>query len=200
MKNLLKLIGITGMVTVIGLFTTGCKTLDTTGLAVPENVKIEIDSTGVQDRERMVVTWNEVPNASGYEIHSVSVGCGSGNRLINTKNNSAFGLTFDSADTQRTGKFTVGDNSVLHGSKNNSGATVDKASNGAVEIIAPNKIAITLMPEWNVPGDNTSGAKPNTIMASSLRVKVKALGGKVNGLEYSDSGYSGETTLDTSAL
>jgi len=202
MKNLLKLIGITVMILTIGIFTVSCGDLDDTEkdgkLLAPKNIKIEIESNG--NRERMVVTWDAVSNASGYEIYSVSVGCGSGNRLINTEENTAFGLTFESADTQRTGTSTVGDNSVLHGTQNNSGAVVDKANNGVVEIIGENKIAVTLMPEYNTPGDNTSGFKDNSIMASSLRVKVKAIGGTVKGLEYASSDYSEEVIKDTSAL
>ena len=189
MKNLYKLIGIIGMILIIGVVTIGCKTTPdetTTGtnLAVPANIKIEIDSTRSPTREIMVITWNEVPNASGYEVHSVSVGCGSANRLINTKDGTAFGLTFTGSTeeiAQRTGPFDVGTTSTLW----DSAADPNKGVNGRVEIIGKNKIEITLMPENNVD---------NTIHASSLRVKVKALGGTSGGIEYSASNYSAEVT------
>ncbi|MCL2210547.1 MAG: hypothetical protein FWB95_01345 [Treponema sp.] len=199
MKNLYKLIRIVVMIPAIVLFTASCGDLEGGQLTAPNNIKIEIDSVKSPTREIMVITWDEVANASGYEIHSVSVGCGSANRLINTKEGTAFGLTFTGTTeeiAQRNGPFTVGDTSTIWDST----ADSNKGANGRVEIIGKNKIEITLMPEWNTPGDNTSGAKNNSIMASQLRVKVKALGGIVDDLEYTDSNYSAEATKDTSAL
>ena len=198
MKNFYKLIRIAAMIPAIVLFAAGCGDLkeDSGQLSAPKNIKIEIDSSKSPTREIMVITWDEAANASGYEIHSVSVGCGSATRLINTKDNTAFGLTFESTDTQKTGSFTVGTSSTLY----DPAADPNKSVNGRVEIIGKNKIEITLMPEYNTPGDNTSGFKDNSIMASQLRVKVKALGGTVEGIEYTDSDYSQEVTKDTSAL
>jgi len=203
MKNLFKLIGIAVMVLAIGIFTVSCGDLDDTEkggkLAAPKNIKIEIDSSRSNTREIMVITWDEEKNASGYEIHSVSVGCGSGNRLINTKKGTAFGLTFTGTTeeiAQRTGPFTIGDTSSLYDPV----ADPNKGANGRVEIIGKNKIEITLMPEWNTQGDNTSGAKDNSIMASQLRVKIKTLGGTLNDVKYTDSDYSNEVTKDTSTL
>jgi len=195
MRNLYKLIGIIGMILIIGIVTMGCKTTPDettpgetgTNLAVPANIKIEIDSTKSPTREIMVITWNEVPNASGYEVHSVSVGCGSATRLINTKEGTAYALTFESTDTEKSGTSTINKNnnpdglSLIH----EPATDPNKSSNGRVEIIGKNKIEITLMPENNVN---------NTIHASSLRVKVKALGGTSGGIEYSDSNYSAEVT------
>jgi len=190
MKNLFKLIEIAVMVLAIGIFSVSCGDLDDGKLAAPKNIKIEIDSSRSNTREIMVITWDEVKNASGYEIHSVSVGCGSANRLINTKEGTAFGLTFTGTPeeiAQRTGPFTVGDASTIY----NPADDPNKGANGRVEIIGNNKVEITLMPENNVD---------NTIHASQLRVKVKTLGGIVKDIEYTDSDYSAEVTKDTSAL
>jgi len=192
MKNLFRLIGIVVMIMAIGFFAVSCGDLDDEDgqLEAPKNIKIEIDSTKSPTREIMVITWDEVKNASGYEIHSVSVGCGSANRLINTKEGTAFGLTFTGTPeeiAQRTGPFTVGDASTIY----NPADDPNKGANGRVEIIGNNKVEITLMPENNVD---------NTIHASQLRVKVKTLGGIVKDIEYTDSDYSAEVTKDTSAL
>ena len=51
---------------------------DPVQLAVPENLQII-----VVGRE-MTVTWDAVKNASGYILYTTSVGCGSGNRIVNT--------------------------------------------------------------------------------------------------------------------
>jgi len=185
MKNLSKLIGIAGMALVIGILTTGCKTTpDETGvLETPKNVKIAIDTNKSPARQIMVITWKDVSNASGYEIHSVSVDCGSANRLINTKEGTAFALTFTGTEAQvaeRKGPFTIGTASVLY----DPAADPNKGVNGRVEIIGKNKIEITLMPENSVD---------NTIHATQLRVKVKAIG---DGVEYTDSNYSKEVKMN----
>jgi hypothetical protein len=72
---------------IIGLFA-GCKkdagpTTDNTDLCPPANVNITVIGRA------MTVTWDAADNASGYEIVTTSVGCGSGNRTINTKENTA---------------------------------------------------------------------------------------------------------------
>jgi len=190
MKILYRSIMVVIMVLSIVFFTASCGDLDDGKLDVPSNIKIEINSTKSLTREIMVITWNEVKNASGYEIHSVSVGCNSANRLINTKEKTAFGLTFTGTTeeiAQSTGPFTVGTTSTIW----DSAADPNKGANGKVEIIGKNKIEITLMPENNVE---------NTIHASQLRVKIKALGGVINDREYDDSDYSAEVIKDTSAL
>jgi len=114
-------------------------------LAIPTNVKIDV--TG----RLMTVTWDAVSGAQGYEIYTTSSGCASGNRIINTKDNTA---------TSHTG----------------TNALFDDGRNGAVQIKGSTKIEITLMPEWNTPGDNTSGPNYDVVMASAVTAKVKALG------------------------
>jgi len=163
MKNIIRLTGFIGIALVIGFFTTGCKTIDSgegNKLAAPKNVKIEINA------RQMVITWDAVPNALGYEIITTSENCGSGNRTINTKDNTA---------------------SAPNGSNVLAGGRNPAAANGMVQIHARNKVEITLMPEWNIPGDNQSGRNESKIMATSVTVKVKALGG-VRG--FTDSDFS----------
>jgi len=173
MKFFIKLAVVTTLVNLF--FLTGCNTMGNKAgegkeLAAPKNVKIEFNV------RQMIVTWDAIPNASGYEIITSSENCGSGNRIINTKNNTAS---------------TLNGGNVLVGGDNYA------AANGVVQIHAKNKIEITLMPEWNIPGNNQSGRNENKIMATSVTVKVKALGGSRG---YSDSDYSDTITFDTSAL
>ena len=173
MKNLIKLTGLIGIMLVIGFFTASCKTLDSgegNKLAAPKNVKIEINN------RQMIVTWDAIPNALGYEIITTSENCGSGNRTINTKENTAAAPN--------------GNNTLVGG--NNAAA-----SNGVVQIHAKNKIEITLMPEWNIPGDNQSGRNESKIMATAVTAKVRALGGARG---YTDSDFSETVTFDTSVL
>ena len=175
MKNSLKLICIAVIALLAVIFTAGCKSLDSAAggekkLDSPKNIKIEINV------RQMIITWDAVPNAQGYEIITASVNCGSGNRIINTKDNTAL---------------APNGSNVLAG-----GANLISA-NGTVQIHGKNKIEITLMPEWNIPGNNQSGRNENRIMASSVSAKVKALGG-LRG--YHDSDFSGEVKFDTSAL
>jgi hypothetical protein len=87
MKGFPKLL-IIALVLIIGLFTTACENNsklppgDTT-LSIPANVSISV--TG----RIMTVTWDAADNAFGYEIVTTSEGCESGNRTINTKENTA---------------------------------------------------------------------------------------------------------------
>jgi len=60
-------------------------------LSVPANVQIDV--TG----RVMTVTWDEVDDAEGYEIYTTSTGCGSGNRIINTKTDTKTSHTGSSA-------------------------------------------------------------------------------------------------------
>ncbi|MCL2210543.1 MAG: hypothetical protein FWB95_01325 [Treponema sp.] len=173
MKNFIKLTGLIGIMLVIGFFTTSCKTLDSgegNKLATPKNVKIEINV------RQMIITWDAVPNALGYEIITTSENCGSGNRTINTKENTAV---------------APNGNNALAGGNNLA------ASNGMVQIHARNKVEITLMPEWNKPGDNQSGRNESKIMATSVTAKVKAIGGARGN---TDSDFSETVTFDTSDL
>ena len=91
-------------------------------LSSPTNVKIEVVE------RTMTVSWNAVSGAQGYEIYTESVGCGSGNKIINTKDNTATNHE--------------GEGSYIKSDK----------SNGAVEIKSATSIEITLMPTM---GDNT---------------------------------------------
>jgi hypothetical protein len=91
-------------------------------LGTPANVTITVVE------RTMTVSWGAVNNAQGYEIYTTSVGCGSGNKIINTKDNTATNLT-------GTGSYIK-----------------DDKSNGAVEIKSTTSIQITLMP---ATGDNT---------------------------------------------
>jgi len=162
--KIIKLTGLIGVALIIGLYTISCKTLDNTSdekkLAVPKNIKIDFDV------RQMIVTWDAVPNAQGYEIITTSENCGSGNKTINTKTNTAV--------APNGNNFLAGSNNPI-------------TSNGVVQIHGKNKIEITLMPEWNIPGNSQSGRNESKIMATSVTVKVKALGGTRG---YTDSGFS----------
>jgi len=114
---------------------------DPENLGTPANVTITVEA------RTMTVTWNAVSGASGYEIVTTSTGCGSGNRIINTKNGTA------NVFTEANG---IG-----------ADALKDDKSNGAVEIKGAASFQITLMPAM---GDSS---KP---MASAVSAKVKALG------------------------
>jgi hypothetical protein len=122
MKKLIRFSGLTVVLALLIVFVAACDSepeppaLVNVNLGVPANVAITVVE------RTMTVTWNAVPNAQGYEIYTTSEGCGSGNRLINTKDKTAYGLT--------------GDSSYLKTDK----------SNGAVEILGSTKIQITLMP------------------------------------------------------
>jgi hypothetical protein len=155
MKNLIRFSGLTVALTLLIGFMAACDTEPESDpkLGTPINVAITVEG------RTMTVTWDAVSNAQGYEIFTTSVGCGSGNKIINTK---------DSNATNHTG---TGD--YLKNDK----------SNGAVEILEPTKIQITLMPATDNP------AKP---MATEVTAKVRALGGKSGEKNYLDSGYSTE--------
>jgi len=160
MNNKIKFFGIVAIALVIGFFSMGCATNspEDETLDVPSNIIITV--TG----RTMVVTWDEVKNASGYEIITDSEGCGSGKRKINTKDNTA--VVYNTANDPPEG----------------ANALKDDKSNGAVEILAKNKIQITLMPQ--MMGDQ------NVPMATAVTAKVKALGDTVSGKVYIDSEYS----------
>jgi len=177
MKNYFKFLGITAIALVIGFFTISCDTEPeeepvVTPLGVPTNITITVT------KRTMVVEWNSVSNASGYEIITYSVGCGSGKRKINTKNITAVSYNPDNANANPP-TAVEGTTSVLNGVK-----TDGTQANGSVIILAKNKIQITLMP------NNKEGADPTEPMASKVTAKVKSLGEVISGNGYSDSGYS----------
>jgi hypothetical protein len=157
MKNNIKLLGITAITLLIGLFTLSCATAPAILSAPsPENIKIDVKG------RTMTVTWDEVTNATGYEIITFSENCGSGRRKINTKTGTAI-VNFPGS------------------SSNGANALLNDETNGAVVILAKNKIQITLMP---AVGDLS---KP---MATAVTAKVMAFGGTVDGKKYLDSDYS----------
>jgi len=158
MKNFNKFFGITVITLVIGLLTTGCAKKSTV-LGIPANIRID-----VTDRT-LIVTWDAVANASGYEVITYSEGCNSGRKKINTGKNKA--VVFNPESTAKDG----------------ANALKKDKSSGAVEILEKNKIQITLMPSMS------DSAKP---MATAVTAKVRALGGTVSGINYSDSDYSAE--------
>jgi len=150
---------------VIGLFA-ACTEARDYNLDTPINVQITVVE------RTMTVTWDAVENAKGYEITTASTGCGSGNRIIDTKNNTA---------TNHAGE----------------GAYIkDDKTNGAVEIKNATTIQITLMPARKDSGEKDEEGNAILIndntkpMASAVSAKVKALGDD----EYIDSEYSSEAT------
>jgi len=110
-------------------------------LKTPKNVKISV--TG----RVLTVTWDKVPKALGYEITTTSTGCGSGNKLINTKEITATNHT-------GTGNYLKGD-----------------GSSGAVQIKGLTTIEVTLMPTRD---DNTKPmASAVSAKVKALGGKVK---------------------------
>jgi len=176
MKNYIKILGITAIALVIGFFTISCDVEPPedkiTPLSVPSNVTITVV------KRTMTVTWNEVSNASGYEIITYSEGCGSGKRKINTKDITAVSYNPDNAKANPP-TAVEGTTSVLNSVKDDG-----TQANGSVLILAKNKIQITLMP------NNMAGADPTEPMASKVTAKVRSLGEVISGNGYSDSGYS----------
>jgi len=159
MKNKFKLFEITAVMLVIGILIASCATApNILSAPSPENIKIEVNE------RTMIVSWDEVPNATGYEIITFSENCGSGRRKINTKAGTAV--------VNSPGSANDGKNALL-----------DDKSNGAVVILAKNKIQITLMPAMGAGNEN----KP---MATAVTAKVMAFGGLVSGKKYLDSDYS----------
>jgi hypothetical protein len=169
-KNNNKILGIIAITLVVGLLTISCATAPAILSAPsPENIKIDVNV------RTMTVTWDEVPNATGYEVITFSENCGSGRRKINTKTGTAI-VNFPES------------------SSNGANALLNDESNGAVVILAKNKIQITLMPARRA--DNTwDNSKP---MATAVTAKVMAFGGTVDGKKYLDSDYSSIVKKDLS--
>jgi hypothetical protein len=185
MKNYFKLLGITAIALVIGFFAISCEIdppeeeKDINTLSVPSGIKITVN------KRTMVVEWDAVSNASGYEIITYSVGCGSGKRKINTKNITAVSYNPDAEPPNPI----EGTTSVLGTIR-----TDGTPANGSVAILAKNKIQITLMPATS--GDDM----PNTPMATAVTAKVKSLGEVISGSGYSDSNFSAEVRLENSGF
>jgi len=110
-------------------------------LKTPENVKISVKG------RLMTVTWDKVPKALGYEITTTSTGCGSGNKLVNTK--------------EITAKNHAGTGDFLK----------DSGNSGAVQIKGTTTIEVTLMPTRD---DNTKPmASAVSAKVKALGGKVK---------------------------
>ena len=139
-RNLLKRVVVLSAITVL-LALAGCDTAPE-ALGTPANVKITVEG------RTMTVTWNAVSDAQGYEIITTSTGCGSGNKIINTKNKTA--------NVFKDG--TIGADALKN----------DKSS-GAVEINGATSIQITLMAKMGTGNENVP-------MASAVSAKVRALG------------------------
>ncbi|MDR0442333.1 MAG: hypothetical protein LBH44_02885 [Treponema sp.] len=135
MKEITKLLGLSALA--IGLLMTGCATGPKAGggikLSAPENLRIEVAG------RLMTITWDAVPNAPGYEIVTTSENCGSGNRMINTKER------FAATNTGTNAMFSDG-------------------RNGAVQIIDATTVQITLMPE-NPPEDHPDSPMATAVTA-----------------------------------
>jgi len=132
--------------------------------AAPANVQITVVN------RTMTVTWDAVANADGYVIYTTSTGCGSGNKIINTKANTATNLT--------------GAGAYIKSDK----------SNGAVVIKDSTTIEITLMPARDENGNNVD----DTPMATAVSAKVMTLENEVGDTLYLESYYSPVTTLNSS--
>jgi len=77
MKNLIGSILV--IILTLSVFAACEKEPETAAFGPPANIKITIDG------RIMTVSWDVVKDAQGYRIVLTSVGCGSGNRTIDTK-------------------------------------------------------------------------------------------------------------------
>jgi len=146
------------LIAIAGLLAlTGCDTAvdSPKDLGLPEDLGTPANVTITVVQRTMTVTWDAVNGAQGYEIITTSTGCGSGNRIINTKSGTA------NVFTEAAG---IGADALKN----------DK-SNGAVEIKGAAAIEITLMPQ--MMGDQ------NVPMASAVSAKVRALGDGIKYLD-----------------
>ena len=156
---------------------------------VPQNVRMSIEKKRI-----LIIEWDAFPEADGYEILVQSIGCGSGNRIINTKAGTANPYNHD------TGVTTTATNSLISAAA--TPTTTDELVegeiqsnyNGRVEIISNIKIKIVLMQE-NVTIDSVTTPNYNQIMATYLYAKVKALN-ICDDPEYPDSEYSETASLE----
>ena len=161
---------------------------DTAPPIVPQNVKMSIEKKRI-----LVIEWDAFPEADGYEILVQSIGCGSGNRIINTKAGTANPYNHTTSET------TTGTNSLISAAA--TPTTTDELVegeiqsnyNGRVEIISDTKIKIVLMQE-NVTVDSVVTPDYNQIMATDLYAKVKALN-ICDDPEYPDTEYSETASL-----
>ena len=129
-------------------------------LAAPANVSISVSG------RLMTVTWDAVDHASGYVITTTSIGCASGNRIVNTAAQTATNHAGAEADSDTA----------------ESGIT--NRGNGFVTFTGATSFTIWLMPQTN---------SRTEVMATSLTASVMAIG---DGDAYSDSGDSAVVTLN----
>ena len=166
-KHLFKLT-VYGFCFALFIFLIGCSRSDNANqtqanpvqLAIPANLQISV--TG----RLMTVTWNAVNNARGYIIHTTSVGCGSGNRIVNTATNTV---------TSHTGAEV---SSAVYAN-----GIIDRG-NGFVTFTGTTSFTIWLMPETN---------SETEAMASSLIANIVAVG---DGINYTNSPQSSNITLN----
>ena len=132
-------------------------------LAIPAN--LNVSAVG----RLMTVTWDAVPHASGYIVHTASVGCGSGNRIVNTATKTA----------------------ANHSEEETNSAVAEQgittSGSGFVTFTGETSFTIWLMAESNDPQHE------NVPMANALTAKIMAISDDGN---YIDSEYSGATTLE----
>ena len=114
----------------------------------------------------MTVRWTTVENASGYLVHTTSLGCSSGNRIVNTA----------------TGTVTSHTGAAMNSASAVNGIT--DRGNGFVTFTGTYSFTIWLMPE---AGSETE------VMATSLVVNIRAIG---DGVNYTDSEPSSDFTLN----
>ena len=137
LQNTLALSAIVGLLALLGCTTTRAP-VENQYLGTPANVTITVVG------RTMTVSWNAINGAQSYEIYTTSVGCGSGNRIINTKGNTATGH-------DGTGNYIKSDK-----------------SNGAVEIKSATNIEITLMPAMGAGNENVPMASSVTAKVKAL--------------------------------
>jgi uncharacterized lipoprotein NlpE involved in copper resistance len=138
----------------------GCDTaVEDDKLAVPSNLEISVVGRWFN------VSWDAVEGASGYIVYTNSVGCASGNRIVNT-------ATVTAADHEGTAV-----NSLF-------------PANGSVEFPTATSIRIWLMPN-GMPMNNSSD-NTREVMATEVSAKVKAV--NINDASH-DSDYSAERTV-----
>ena len=128
-------------------------------LDIPANLSISVNT------RLMTVTWDAVENASGYRIYTTSVGCPSGNRIVDTVTKTA---------TDHNGTPTNSDTAA---------EGITDRGNGFVTFTGETSFTIWLMA---VSGSQTEP------MPSSLTARVMAL---FDGTDFTNSVFSEIVTI-----
>ena len=129
-------------------------------LATPANLSISVVG------RLMTVSWDAVSNARGYIVHTASVACASGNRIVNTVSRTA------TTNTRTAVSSAAAENGIT-----------DRGS-GFVTFTGATSFTIWLM---SAAGSETEA------MATSLTARVTAIG---DGTSYTDSAQSNPVRLD----